>query len=723
MRRLGFKTRFRVRGNWGVLATLCATLLACYTPAGCSSENKKETLLEYPEFELADPAGTCRVEAEKILDCTYNFEIGTVLVGNTVGKVFRIINTGSRLMHVTGISLVATGADSGSESPFRFRVTDPALQADLDSGKPLLVAPAGMEEEGPSELNVTVEFVKPDEEANHTATLSFQTDAANAEGGRIKVLLSTLGGAPSMSVSPEAVRFEKVPLGTSEEKRLTVLNTGSQDLLVDAFRFKGSDAYTLVVEGKEYPLNALTVEGLELTDPLVIGPQKTVDLTIRFAPPDASVATATLTLYSNDPKLTDGLDVPVIGNEKLACLLVKPAEVQFGGTKIGQIATQEVILEPCPSSTAAVVITSITMKSGEGLSDAFSLDYSDLSHQPSQEEPLTISVGTQAKFAVNYYPEQMPPPLEDGSPAPEFGAVLIENDSFEALVELPLKAYPVEQSCPTAVIKVDEGKEVIPQTVLHLKGGQSFATMGLIDKYEWSVEQPPLSASVLMPSTAYPDPEFEVNVAGLYIFRLDVWDTEGNKSCVPGEYEVLVTPDQAIHVELLWHTPADVDETDIGLTAGADLDLHFAHPDAKVEDHDGDGVKDPWFHEPLDCYWFNSHPQWGSADPLIDDNPGLDRDDTDGAGPENLNLNIPENGKIYPVGVHYWDDNEFGVSNATLRFYVYGTLVKEIKDVPLAAFDMWYAAKISWPSGEVTEVTGNNNGRNITEVYPSPFYQ
>lgn len=723
MLRLGCKTRYGTWGMFGALAGVCGVYLAVAGMAGCSSENKKETLLEYPEFELADPAGTCRVEAEKILDCTYNFEIGTVLVGNTVGKVFRIINTGSRTMHVTAISLIGTGGDSGTDSPFRVRVTDPLLQADLDAGEGLPVAAAGMEEDGPTELNVTVEFVKPDEEANHTATLYFQTDAANAQGGRVKVLLSTLGGAPSMSVSPEAVRFEKVPLGASEERRLTVLNTGSQDLLVDAFRFKGAEAYTLVVGGKEFPLNALSQEGLELAEPLVIGPQKTIDLTIRFTPPDASVATATLTLYSNDPKLTEGLDVPVIGNEKLACLLVKPAEVQFGGTKIGQIATQEVILEPCPSSTAAVVITGITMKSGEGLSDAFALDYSLLSHQPSQQEPLTISVGTKATFAVTYYPEQMPPPLEDGSPAPEFGTVLITNDSFDALIELPLKAYPVEQSCPTAVIKVEEGEEVIPQTVLHLKGGQSFATMGLIDKYEWSVEQPPLSASVLMPSTAYPDPEFEVNVAGTYTFRLDVWDTEGNKSCVPAEYQVVVTPDQAIHVELLWHTPADVDETDVGLTAGADLDLHFAHPDAKVEDHDGDGVKDPWFHEPLDCYWFNSHPQWGSSDPLVDDNPGLDRDDTDGAGPENLNLAIPENGKEYPVGVHYWDDNGFGISNATLRIYIYGTLAKEIKDVPLASFDLWYAARIAWPSGAVTEVTGSTNGRNITEVYPTPFYR
>ena len=40
----------------------------------------------------------------------------------------------------------------------------------------------------------------------------------------------------------------------------------------------------------------------------------------------------------------------------------------------------------------------------------------------------------------------------------------------------------------------------------------------------------------------------------------------------------------------------------------------------------------------FDCFWFNAHPNWGSFDPSVDDDPGLDRDDTDGAGPENLFL-------------------------------------------------------------------------------------
>ncbi len=697
--------------------------LALAFAASCSSESKKETLLEYPEFELADPAGTCRMQAEKIVDCAFNFEIGTLMVGNTGGKVLRIVNTGSRAMHVTAISLVATGEDSGSDSPFSFRVTDPALQQALDAGEPLVVAPAGMGEDGPVELNVTVEFTKPDEGSGHTASLTFQTDAANAVGGKVKVLLSTLGGAPSMSVSPEAVRFDKVPLGSSEEQRLTVLNTGSQDLIVDAFQFKGSKAYTLIVAGKEYPLNALTEEGLEIPEPLVIGPQKTTDLTLRFAPPDADVALAKLILFSNDPKLTDGLEVPVIGNEKLSCLVVKPDNVQFGGTKIGTLATQEVIIEPCEGSTAPVTITGITLKVAEGLSDSFTIDYSELDHLPTEIEPLILPVGTTAKFAVNYFPEEVPPPNIDGEPASDEGIILIDNDSFEPVLEVPVKAFPVEQACPTAVIKVAEGDEVIPQTVLHLQGGQSFAPMGNVVTYAWQVEQPEGSASVLMPSAAYPDPEFEANVAGLYVFSLEVWDSGGTKSCVPGTYEVMVVPDQAIHVELLWHTPNDADETDMGLTAGADLDLHFAHPSAQLPDFDEDGVPDPWFHDVLDCYWFNSHPQWANTDPTIDDNPGLDRDDTDGAGPENLNLAIPENNLEYPVGVHYWDDNGFGVSNATIRVYIYGTMIKEIKDVPLQSYDFWYAAKVVWPSGAVVEVLRPNGTRNVTEVYPTPFYQ
>ena len=146
------------------------------------------------------------------------------------------------------------------------------------------------------------------------------------------------------------------------------------------------------------------------------------------------------------------------------------------------------------------------------------------------------------------------------------------------------------------------------------------------------------------------------------------------------------------------------DQTDEGPQAGTDLDLHFIHPFAGGPDLDGDGKSDGWFDSDFDCFWHNPDPKWNSFDPAIDDDPGLDRDDTDGAGPENMNLNIPENGKTYKVGVHYWKDHGFGESYATVRIYIYADLVFEMQDVKMVDRDMWEVATIDWPSGNVKAI-------------------
>ena len=277
--------------------------------------------------------------------------------------------------------------------------------------------------------------------------------------------------------------------------------------------------------------------------------------------------------------------------------------------------------------------------------------------------------------------------------------------------------------CPVAVIVIEEGEEVIPQTVLHLHGESSHSSWGDVTQYAWSVEQPTLSASAILPSPSASTPSFTANVAGKYIFRLHVWDEDGEKSCYPAEVVVWVVPDESIHVELLWTTPGDLDPTDEGPLVGSDLDLHLAHPDASQYDLDGDGVKDPWFDATWDTFWFYPTHNWGSAT-SVDDNPSLDRDDVDGRGPENVNLGLPEENKSYAVGVNYWDDHMFGQSFATVRVYVYAQLVFEVQDVMLVDHDMWWVANIDWPSGQVTAKMNQYGNYWITHDYHHPlFYQ
>jgi len=282
----------------------------------------------------------------------------------------------------------------------------------------------------------------------------------------------------------------------------------------------------------------------------------------------------------------------------------------------------------------------------------------------------------------------------------------------------------VPAGCPVPVITALEGSEVMPQTVLHLDGSNSYGN-GPISQYTWSVQAPSGSASVFLPSSAAPHPSFEVNISGTYVFTLEVRDSQFPQAqgCPPAQFMVNVISPEAIHVELIWHTPGDPDQTDTGPEAGADLDLHFAHPFANsTVDVDEDGLNEPWFHSFYDCFWFNGNPNWGNFDPLFDDDPGLDRDDTDGAGPENMNLNIPEDGATYSVGVHYWNDHGWGPSYASVRIYLDGALAAKYEHVLLEPHDLWEVATIEWPSGLITPMGPPGQQPHVMPSYPNPIF-
>ena len=66
-----------------------------------------------------------------------------------------------------------------------------------------------------------------------------------------------------------------------------------------------------------------------------------------------------------------------------------------------------------------------------------------------------------------------------------------------------------------------------------------------------------------------------------------------------------------------------------------------------------------------------------------------------------MNIDSPQDGITYRVGVHFWDDHGFGASFATVRVYVYGNLVYEAADVRLVKGDLWDALTIEWPSGNI----------------------
>ena len=151
-----------------------------------------------------------------------------------------------------------------------------------------------------------------------------------------------------------------------------------------------------------------------------------------------------------------------------------------------------------------------------------------------------------------------------------------------------------------------------------------------------------------------------------------------------------VRTDRDIHIELTWSTPNDPDESD---EDGSDVDLHLLHPSGEY-----------WNDDLWDCYYANESPDWG--DPGPEGNPSLDIDDTTGAGPENINLDAPEDtdslGAPYRVGVHYYSSEDFelgrdfGASEALIRVYLAGVLEGEYRRELPRAGNFWEVVAIFW---------------------------
>ena len=404
----------------------------------------------------------------------------------------------------------------------------------------------------------------------------------------------------------------------------------------------------------------------------------------------------------------DPTDVPISPGP---CLVIHPDELAFGPQLVGQPAQLHVELASC--GQRPLTITEIALAPGSGSQFTLSLyDVPGIEGAPTTlaatDAPVLLQPGQNAWLTITYLPDALASRDADGQPIRDRGTLAVRSDALPSPSLVPLSGFGAGRECPLAVIGASmtvgsgvvtlaNGAEVIPQTRIHLDGSQSRASDGEIASFAWAVDQPLGSGSLFFPSASTASPTFELNVAGRYVFRLRVTDYTGEPSCVPAKLEVVVPPESVIHVELLWRTPNDPDETDEAV--GADLDLHFAHPLAVGGvDRDGDGVDDGWFDPAFDCYWQNEQPNWGAIDASVADNPSLDRDDTDGLGPENLNLPLPENGTTYKVGVHYWNGHGFGTSYATVRVYIHSTLVFEASDMALSMGDMWHVTDIGWPA-------------------------
>lgn len=612
----------------------------------------------------------------------------------TIVETLRLTNVGVGPLEIYGIRALSTPED----------VFAVAADPPPSKGSPVVLAPNEtwlidiVYQGGVEQVATSAELVI---DTNPDLQGRTQFKAAIVPGVQLAVL----------QVAPKVADFG--PVGPDEvgEVNLRLLNGGSSDLVVKGFTLLGSAGFEIELQGQVYGQAAglgPDVPAISLDAPLTIPPGEQREVLVTYTATTPEKAEGTLRIFSNDVNEPDGKDVPLLANASGPCITVNPDVIDFGGKRVGVLASIEVEILSCGTAPLTIESGALTADSDE----AFGLDPAEL--------PLTLQPNEVATLKVNYLGLEVSE-FVDGQPSRDEGTLRLTTNTWASEIDVRVTGFALDDDCPIPVIRVAEGEEVIPQTVLHLDGTQSYGPADMAT-WSWSVTQPAGAVSAFLPSPSAPSPTFSADVAGTYVFRLDVTDINGEQGCFTAEYVVLVVPDEAIHVELLWSTPGDPDETDEGPEAGADMDLHFVHPFATGYDIDGDGAPDGWFDIPFDNYWFNDEPDWGALGSAPGDNPSLDRDDTNGAGPENINLDEPQEGVTYKVGVHYWNDHGWGPSYPVVRVYIHAQLVLEVEGPEMIHCDLWDVARIHWPSGDV-DLVEDASGDPVVVNFCNPLLQ
>ena len=514
-------------------------------------------------------------------------------------------------------------------------------------------------------------------------------------------------------VHPNPIDFGRVPSGMTRTQTVTITNAGTCALDINDLFLTGSFDF----EFTEAAEDGLDVEftSFEPTLPIALETSESATFQITYHPENDGFDEATMIVRSDDAR-NRNVDVPVVANGDQACIVVSEEDgIDYGQRFIGEEHPKTITITNC-SQHEDLLLSRLDMIEHDEL-DGF--DRYVLTDVPDLTEPLVIMPQESTSVVLTYSPILYTPDNHEDCDDAEGceiadGAMMIfeSNDEVKSPLYVEVRGVGTNNHCPVAVARArvqgtdfwDTQLDTIPLATLEFDGRNSSDPEGGIATYQWEVaSRPDGSTAGFSPNANVPNPTFFLDLAGQFIFRLRVFDDSGVESCDPADVMVIVTPNEHVHVQLVWQTPGDPNELDTGAGTGSDVDLHFLHPN---------GV---WDMSPWDCHWKNKVPNWGDSGSR-DDDPSLDIDDTDGAGPENINLNNPEGTTAapiaYKVGIFYFSDHNYGPANTTVRIFLDGRERFALTFPNLENRQFWDVARIEWPT---------RNIERIHTLFPSGF--
>ncbi len=636
-----------------------------------------------------------------------------VNIGESLTQKLRIRNTGQGALNLQTIELQEEGDDKREVRIQGDGNQTGVIQPDGEKVIDIQYAPVN-----PLEDNAQITIESNDSESPHTVDLNFQPLEPRL-GAKRTVQFPSVRPLPDskcdrttevvtlQNIGDSPLAVEQIQFGSDENFWVTYpdpngspddssnddsnANNGNGDNKGNEGELKCDDQHPndLRPQNGTWPVDGIDGE---------LAPGDTMDVRVWFEPEDRKPAKSTLEIRWVDTQESgEGkwFEINLVANANTPCLKLEPErEVKFGQTTVGKERPQPVSIENCRPRTKPLEVNDISLT--DDADGAFKIKEDSLPEEL-QEDGGTLTIdGNQARtFTVIFSPREASDQSYDGE------LVVKSNDPERSNQNaggktLDLVGSGTDNKCPTARAgaRVQGNNQwrqkitTLPLKTVEFRSSQSEDPDGDVQRYEWTIlKRPADSTRPLRPGPNDPNPTLKLDLAGEYKIELVVYDDEDAASC--GEERAIITiqavPQDDIHVQLVWDTPNDRDQTD---SFGTDLDLHYVRPtDSPTPNWNDDESGN-------DIFWKNQTADWGRPGP--DDNPSLDIDDTNGKGPENINHDNPNPEKDYKVGVHYYEDRGLGASYATVRIYLKQELRQEFERFMPQKGLFWYVADIDW---------------------------
>lgn len=612
-------------------------------------------------------------------------------VGEQAARQIELRNEGSAELIMVDITL----EDRSSGGEFELLADQGDGAQPVADGSRMTLAPGGR-------MLLQVRYVVVDEDSDAGA-VRFRSNDPDELEVTLPIRAGDVGA--EINVSPRDLDFGAVELRQPASREVRITNLGLADLEISDLSLSGREGFEVLRDGE-------SVAGPH-DPPLRVTGGETLVLTVVYDPPGPGPADGYLDVLSNAGN-SPSTRVNLLANGAEPCINVVPSSVDFGAGLLVDsrdgptLNRQPVIIESC--GPTPLRIERIEFEDPEDVFGAVELP-----------EPVDGNL-----FSL--------PGSVDGEDFPtadlEVGFWPLDLRVYGGRMKVYSNATPpdeptivdlfgrgVDNTCPLPYA-VEDTFEVQPLDIITLDGSPSMDPDGEVRSWQWTVIQRP-EGSVSQPLESFADPrrpadggeaddigtpqaQFFVDLTGEYVLELRVVDALGQSSCEPravAEITIRAEPQKELHIQLVWSTPDDPDQTD---TTGTDIDLHLAHERAEGR---WSAAAGEW-----DCYFRNASPDWGVVGEVAD-NPTLDIDDTNGAGPENINLEEPEIGVSYEVGAIYFrSTSTFGdpevdrqlehPSYVSLRIFNRGTPLVELVGKELTeTMQLWHMATVTWCEG------------------------